>query len=105
LIFVLVFPQLSYLSEINRLLENNVPVMLCLCIETGSSVAAYSTNVVLNPKKPAIIESAGTVGGKLWQKRPFNSGAQRPSRQAPKPSQLHYCEVCKISCAGAQVSS
>jgi hypothetical protein len=76
----------------------------CLCFETGSSVsAAYSTNVVLNPKKPAITESGGTIGGSLWQKRPFNLGAQRPPRQAPKPSQLHYCEVCKISCAGAQV--
>lgn len=26
---------------------------------------------------------------------------QRPKPQ-PKPQQLHYCEVCKISCAGPQ---
>lgn len=26
----------------------------------------------------------------------------RPKIQ-PKPQQLHYCEVCKISCAGPQV--
>jgi hypothetical protein len=25
-------------------------------------------------------------------------------KQPPKPQQLHYCDVCKISCAGPQVN-
>ncbi len=35
---------------------------------------------------------------------PAASGGARASkpRPAPKPLQLHYCEVCKISCAGPQ---
>lgn len=28
--------------------------------------------------------------------------SQRP-KQPPKPQQLHYCDVCRISCAGPQV--
>lgn len=34
-------------------------------------------------------------------KKGGNPKAQRPKPQ-PKPQQLHYCEVCKISCAGPQ---
>ena len=26
----------------------------------------------------------------------------KPPKPPPKPQQLHYCEVCKISCAGPQ---
>lgn len=38
-----------------------------------------------------------------WQgfNKKANIKAQRPKPQ-PKPQQLHYCEVCKISCAGPQ---
>lgn len=38
-----------------------------------------------------------------WQgfNKKANMKAQRPKPQ-PKPQQLHYCEVCKISCAGPQ---
>jgi len=37
-----------------------------------------------------------------WSRKPPNYAGHRP-RSPPKPSQLHYCEICKISCAGAQV--
>jgi zinc finger RNA-binding protein len=40
--------------------------------------------------------------GPSWQKKQFYSSNPRMPRQAPKPSQLFYCEVCKISCAGEQ---
>lgn len=40
------------------------------------------------------------------QKPQFKLANQRPglgaNRGPPKPQQLHYCEVCKISCAGPQ---
>lgn len=37
-----------------------------------------------------------------WSRKPPNYASHRP-RSPPKPSQLHYCEICKISCAGSQV--
>uniref|UniRef100_A0A6B2EGK9 Zinc finger RNA-binding protein n=1 Tax=Phlebotomus kandelakii TaxID=1109342 RepID=A0A6B2EGK9_9DIPT len=44
--------------------------------------------------------------GNTWQykKNPGNMpGSNKPRfKQPPKPQQLHYCEVCKISCAGPQ---
>uniref|UniRef100_A0AAZ3SDF0 Zinc finger RNA-binding protein n=1 Tax=Oncorhynchus tshawytscha TaxID=74940 RepID=A0AAZ3SDF0_ONCTS len=33
---------------------------------------------------------------------PFQSKQLKP-KQPPKPPQIHYCDVCKISCAGPQV--
>lgn len=43
----------------------------------------------------------GTSGPGNWTRKPFYSSGPR---MPPKPSQLHYCEICKISCAGAQVT-
>ncbi len=42
--------------------------------------------------------------GQLGSGGPPNSSAPRAfkTRMPPKPQQLHYCEVCKISCAGPQ---
>ncbi|XP_055695153.1 zinc finger RNA-binding protein 2 isoform X1 [Lutzomyia longipalpis] len=42
--------------------------------------------------------------GNSWQyKKPGVGGANKQRfKQPPKPQQLHYCEVCKISCAGPQ---
>lgn len=33
---------------------------------------------------------------------PGPAGKQMKPKQPPRPQQLHYCEVCKISCAGPQ---
>jgi zinc finger RNA-binding protein len=41
-----------------------------------------------------------------YKKNPMTGpGANKPTKpkQPPKPQQLHYCDVCKISCAGPQV--
>ena len=37
-----------------------------------------------------------TVRGPSQQVRPV----VKPPKPPPKPQQLHYCDVCKISCAG-----
>lgn len=37
-------------------------------------------------------KGGGAGGGKNMRPKP-----------PPKPQQLHYCDVCKISCAGPQV--
>ncbi|XP_066993035.2 zinc finger RNA-binding protein isoform X2 [Anabrus simplex] len=62
---------------------------------TGAgATAAVATNTAL--PKPA-----GTWQG--YKKGPMPGGmkAMKP-KQPPKPQQLHYCDVCKISCAGPQ---
>ena len=40
--------------------------------------------------------------GNSWQ---YKKGVtqQKKQKAPPKPPQLHYCDVCKISCAGPQV--
>ena len=40
---------------------------------------------------------------KPWQKGGLGSKPQK-SKPPPKTPQLHYCEICKISCAGPQVN-
>lgn len=51
----------------------------------------------------AVAASAGWTGSTFTKKPPFQSKQLRP-KQPPKPPQIHYCDVCKISCAGPQVS-
>jgi len=50
--------------------------------------------------------TAKTTGS--WQgykKGPIPGGMKTMKpKQPPKPQQLHYCDVCKISCAGPQVN-
>uniref|UniRef100_A0A667YAU9 Zinc finger RNA-binding protein n=1 Tax=Myripristis murdjan TaxID=586833 RepID=A0A667YAU9_9TELE len=49
----------------------------------------------------AVAASAGWTGSTFTKKPPFQSKQLRP-KQPPKPPQIHYCDVCKISCAGPQ---
>ena len=41
----------------------------------------------------------GPVGGSGGSGGPNRGGQMKPK---PRPQQLHYCDVCKISCAGPQ---
>lgn len=52
----------------------------------------------------AVAATAAWTGNTFSKKPPFQSKQLRP-KQPPKPPQIHYCDVCKISCAGPQVSS
>uniref|UniRef100_A0AAX7V885 Zinc finger RNA-binding protein n=1 Tax=Astatotilapia calliptera TaxID=8154 RepID=A0AAX7V885_ASTCA len=52
----------------------------------------------------AVAATAAWTGNTFTKKPPFQSKQLRP-KQPPKPPQIHYCDVCKISCAGPQVSS
>ncbi|KAM9463358.1 zinc finger RNA-binding protein isoform 3-T3 [Salvelinus alpinus] len=49
----------------------------------------------------AVAASAGWTGSSFTKKTPFQSKQLKP-KQPPKPPQIHYCDVCKISCAGPQ---
>ena len=76
----------------------------------GGSAALVGGAPAVRPANPGQvlvgIGGTGTGGAGTWA--PFRKagtqlrGGMRP-RAPPKPQQLHYCEVCKISCAGPQV--
>ncbi|XP_045591846.1 zinc finger RNA-binding protein isoform X2 [Procambarus clarkii] len=55
--------------------------------------------------QPAATVAAVKTTGNTWQtfKKPgaMQGKTQKP-KAPPKPQQLHYCDVCKISCAGPQ---
>lgn len=60
---------------------------------------------VQQTSQPATAVAAVKTPGNTWQtfKKPgtMQTKTQKP-KAPPKPQQLHYCDVCKISCAGPQ---
>ncbi|XP_049326579.1 zinc finger RNA-binding protein isoform X3 [Astyanax mexicanus] len=55
-------------------------------------------------QKQAVAAAAATAawtGSTYTKKTPFQNKPLKP-KQPPKPPQIHYCDVCKISCAGPQ---
>lgn len=56
-------------------------------------------------QKQAVAAAAATAawtGSTFTKKTPFQNKTLK-TKQPPKPPQIHYCDVCKISCAGPQV--
>ncbi|KAG8599131.1 hypothetical protein GDO81_002889 [Engystomops pustulosus] len=49
----------------------------------------------------AAAATAAWTGTNFTKKAPFQN-KQLKIKQPPKPPQIHYCDVCKISCAGPQ---
>ncbi|KAM9329378.1 zinc finger RNA-binding protein [Gastrophryne carolinensis] len=49
----------------------------------------------------AVAATAAWSGTNFTKKVPFQNKQLKP-KQPPKPPQIHYCDVCKISCAGPQ---
>ncbi|XP_069483183.1 zinc finger RNA-binding protein isoform X2 [Ambystoma mexicanum] len=49
----------------------------------------------------AAAATAAWTGTTFTKKTPFQNKQLKP-KQPPKPPQIHYCAVCKISCAGPQ---
>ncbi|XP_066568139.1 zinc finger RNA-binding protein isoform X2 [Amia ocellicauda] len=49
----------------------------------------------------AVAATAAWTGSTFTKKTPFQNKQLKP-KQPPKPPQIHYCDVCKISCAGPQ---
>lgn len=76
---------------------------------TVQPVQAAQSTIVQQPQQVQTIQSSTTsavttpkVHTNNWMS--FKKGPIRMARPKlpPKPQQLHYCEVCKISCAGPQ---
>jgi len=85
-----------------------------------NATAAAKPSIYVQPQQAATINltpvQVGPAKVGTWRAvKPVSAVAQsavaaaaaasrvyKPSRIPPKPQQLHYCEVCKISCAGPQ---
>lgn len=67
----------------------------------GVAVSTQNKPQWKNYSKPSGLGGAvgGGGGGGTGGPSTFNNKFQRP-KLPPKPQQIHYCEVCKISCAG-----
>ena len=71
----------------------------------GAATVSSANMYAMNPTSSTVAPNNTTVGsnhpsylvrGPSQQVRPV----VKPPKPPPKPQQLHYCDVCKISCAG-----
>lgn len=82
----------------------------------AASTSANTTQAYSNPYDAALFNAAATMymnqnpraaakTGNSYKPRPgLGSNPKFRNFRAPKPQQLHYCDACKISCAGPSVS-
>lgn len=74
-----------------------------------SAASSYYQQQQQQQQKQAAAAAAAAAATAAWtgttftKKAPFQNKQLKP-KQPPKPPQIHYCDVCKISCAGPQVS-
>nr|KAF6491539.1 zinc finger RNA binding protein [Molossus molossus] len=69
---------------------------------TAPAVAYDSKQYYQQPTAAAAAAAtAAWTGTTFTKKAPFQNKQLKP-KQPPKPPQIHYCDVCKISCAGPQ---
>lgn len=81
-------------------------MFIIFLVHSTSTYSGYDTSlyspatmyVTPQPTGPTQAKSSGWQGYKKGGPGAKNLRAKAP----PKPQQLHYCDVCKISCAGPQ---
>uniref|UniRef100_A0A673K8Y1 Zinc finger RNA-binding protein n=1 Tax=Sinocyclocheilus rhinocerous TaxID=307959 RepID=A0A673K8Y1_9TELE len=69
-----------------------------------SAASSYYQQQQQQQQKQAAVAAAATAawtGSTYTKKTPLQNKTLKP-KQPPKPPQIHYCDVCKISCAGPQ---
>ncbi|XP_054629496.1 zinc finger RNA-binding protein isoform X1 [Dunckerocampus dactyliophorus] len=66
-----------------------------------SAASSYYQQQQQHQKQAVAAATAAWTGNTFTKKPPFQNKQLRP-KQPPKPPQIHYCDVCKISCAGPQ---
>ncbi|XP_068622409.1 zinc finger RNA-binding protein isoform X2 [Battus philenor] len=70
-----------------------------------SAPAAQPAKPLYNATTMYVAQQTKTGGGGGWKnynKSGVGAGQQRRAKPPPKAQQLHYCDVCRISCAGPQ---
>ncbi|XP_078280218.1 zinc finger RNA-binding protein-like isoform X3 [Rhinoraja longicauda] len=90
---------------------NTTPVSYSGSSYSGYEAAVYPavTSYYQQPQKPPATTwtttgtgtSSANTGSTFIKKPAFQNKQQKP-KPPPKQPQLHYCDVCKISCAGPQ---
>jgi hypothetical protein len=68
---------------------------------TNYDAAVY--NAVTAYAQGSVGPRGGGGNGGMGFKKGLKGGV-KSARPMPKPQTLHYCDVCKISCAGPQVT-
>ncbi|XP_016368403.1 zinc finger RNA-binding protein-like isoform X3 [Sinocyclocheilus rhinocerous] len=69
-----------------------------------SAASSYYQQQQQQQQKQAAVAAAATAawtGSTFTKKTPLQNKTFKP-KLPPKPPQIHYCDVCKISCAGPQ---
>ncbi|XP_048875080.1 zinc finger RNA-binding protein [Brienomyrus brachyistius] len=66
-----------------------------------SAASSYYQQQQQKQAVAAVAATAAWTGSTFTKKPPFQNKQLKP-KQPPKPPQIHYCDVCKISCAGPQ---
>ncbi|XP_043941304.1 zinc finger RNA-binding protein [Protopterus annectens] len=69
-----------------------------------SAASSYYQQQQQQKQAAAVAAAAATAawtGTSFTKKIPYQNKQLKP-KQPPKPPQIHYCDVCKISCAGPQ---
>lgn len=70
-----------------------------------SAASSYYQQQQQQKQAVAAVAATAAWSGNTYPKKPTFQSKQLRPKQPPKPTQIHYCDVCKISCAGPQVSS
>lgn len=74
---------------------------MIFCLVTNYDAAVYNAVSAYATGGPSVSRGNG-MGFKKGTSKGMGMGG-KPQRPMPKPQTLHYCDVCKISCAGPQV--
>ncbi|XP_014872213.1 zinc finger RNA-binding protein, partial [Poecilia latipinna] len=67
-----------------------------------SAASSYYQQQQQQKQAVAAVAATAAWSGNAFPKKPTFQNKQLRPKQPPKPTQIHYCDVCKISCAGPQ---
>ncbi|XP_038159590.1 zinc finger RNA-binding protein [Cyprinodon tularosa] len=67
-----------------------------------SAASSYYQQQQQQKQAVAAVAATAAWSGNTFNKKPTFQNKQLRPKQPPKPTQIHYCDVCKISCAGPQ---
>ncbi|GAB6018914.1 zinc finger RNA binding protein [Chamberlinius hualienensis] len=81
--------------------NNNPTTAAAASTYSGYDAAVYSAATMYVQQQQANAAAAKSAGWNNFKKPSIGAKIMKP-KQPPKPQQLHYCDVCKISCAGPQ---
>ncbi|XP_018010676.1 zinc finger RNA-binding protein isoform X2 [Hyalella azteca] len=100
-------PKTSYAAGYSVTSASPAPYNTTSYTAQSTSAANKGTTGLYMQQTVQAAASAGVkAGGNTWQtiKKGHQFGGIRHNQKkpAPRPQQLHYCDVCKISCAGPQ---